>query len=72
MAEETKEAEPVQVDNQQEQVTKTYTEQEYNALKEQLDTANTTIHSYKDMDIDGIKASVEDYKTKRKHLCYDK
>ncbi len=29
-----------------------------------LDTANQTIQSYKDMDIDGIKASVEDYKQK--------
>ena len=47
-----------------EQVAKTYSEQEYNALKSQLDTANSTIQSYKDMDIDGIKASVEDYKHK--------
>ena len=43
---------------------KTYSEQEYNALKSQLDTANETIKSYKDMDIDGIKASVEEYKQK--------
>ena len=43
---------------------KTYSEQEYNALKSQLDTANDTIKSYEKMDIDGIKASVEDYKTK--------
>lgn len=34
------------------------------AVQTQLDTANTTIQSYKDMDIDGIKASVEDYKRK--------
>ena len=34
------------------------------ALQTSLDTANTTIQSYKDMDIDGIKASVEDYKQK--------
>ena len=50
---------------------KTYTEAEYNALQQQLDamqksldTANTTIQSYKDMDIEGIQASVEDYKQK--------
>lgn len=47
-----------------EQPVKTYTEAEYNALAEQLRTANATIQSYKDMDIDGIKASVEDYKKK--------
>ncbi len=33
-------------------------------IQKDLDTANTTIQSYKDMDIDGIKASVEDYKQK--------
>lgn len=43
---------------------KTYSEAEYKALQEQLKTANDTIQSYKDMDIDGIKASVEDYKQK--------
>ena len=34
------------------------------AIQQSLDTANSTIQSYKDMDIDGIKASVEDYKQK--------
>lgn len=34
------------------------------AVQTQLDEANKTIQSYKDMDIDGIKASVEDYKQK--------
>jgi hypothetical protein len=50
---------------------KTYTEAEYNALQEQLtamqsqlSTANETIQSYKDMDIDGIQASVAEYKQK--------
>ena len=43
---------------------KTYSEAEYNALKSQLDEAMKTIQSYKDMDIDGIKKSVEDYKLK--------
>lgn len=67
MAEETKTPENVQAEptpEQTEQAAKTYTEQEYNALKTQLDTANATIQSYKDMDIDGIKKSVEDYKAK--------
>lgn len=54
-----------------EQTAKTYTEEEYNALQqkhdalqEQLTAANSTIQSYKDMDIDGIRASVADYKQK--------
>ena len=63
MAEETKTPETNQEEIQQEQV-KTYSEQEYNAIVEQLNTANATIQSYKNMDIDGIKQSVEDYKTK--------
>ena len=64
MAEENKTPENVQEENTPEQVVKTYSEQEYNALKTQLDKANSTIQSYKDMDIDGIKKSVEDYKQK--------
>lgn len=68
MAEETKSPENVQAEdtpeNTPEQAVKTYTEQEYNALKTQLDTANDTIKSYEKMDIDGIKKSVEDYKQK--------
>ena len=67
MAEETKSPEVPAAENAPEQAeptAKTYTEQEYNALKTQLDTANDTIKSYEKMDIDGIKASVEDYKQK--------
>ena len=67
MAEETKVPETNQAKNVQEQQTeqvKIYSEQEYNTLAEQLRTANETIQSYKDMDIEGIKASVEEYKTK--------
>ena len=64
MAEETKAPENTQAENTPEQAEKTYSEQEYNVLKSQLDTANDTIKSYEKMDIDGIKASVEDYKTK--------
>lgn len=33
-------------------------------VKEQLTNANTTIQSYKDMDIEGIKQSAEEWKTK--------
>ena len=50
---------------------KTYSEAEYNALQEQLkamksqiDTANQTIQSYKDMDIESIKKSADDWKEK--------
>ena len=64
MAEENKIPEINQEKKQSEQPAKTYSEEEYNALKIQLDTANSTIKSYEDMDIDGIKKSVEDYKTK--------
>ncbi len=67
MAEETKVPETTQAENAPEQPpekVKTYSEQEYNALAEQLRTANETIQSYKDMDIDGIKKSVEEYKQK--------
>lgn len=67
MAEETRQPEVTSSETapeQAESTAKTYTEQEYNALKMQLDTANNTIKSYEKMDIDGIKASVEDYKQK--------
>jgi len=67
MAEENKAPENTQEENKPEQSpeqVKTYSEQEYNALAEQLRNANETIQSYKDMDIDGIKKSVEDYKQK--------
>lgn len=64
MAEEIKQQEAAPAGNQAESTVKTYSEEEYNALKIQLDTANSTIKSYEDMDIDGIKKSVEDYKTK--------
>lgn len=37
---------------------------ERDALKTQLETANTTIKSYTDMDIDGIKQSAKDWETK--------
>ncbi len=65
MAEETK-VETVEktVETESKPEVKTYSEEEYKALAEQLKTANDTIQSYKDMDIDGIKKSVEDYKTK--------
>lgn len=37
---------------------------ERDGLRTQLDTANATIQSYKDMDIDGIKRSAEDWEKK--------
>lgn len=50
---------------------KTYSEAEYNALQEklagmekQLAEANTTIQSFKEMDIDGIKKSADEWKKK--------
>ena len=67
MAEETRQPEVTSAEatpEQAEPAVKTYTEQEYNDLKTQLDTANDTIKSYEKMDIDGIKKSVEDYKQK--------
>ena len=67
MTEETNVLENTQVENTPEQAEKTYSEQEYNALKSQLDTANSTIKSYRGMDIDGIKAIVKDYKQKWEH-----
>lgn len=39
-------------------------ETERDSYKKQLDEANTTIRSYKDMDIDGIKKSADEWKTK--------
>lgn len=62
MAEETKQPEATSAEatpEQAEPAVKTYTEQEYNALAEQLRTANERIKSYKDME-----KSVEDYKQK--------
>lgn len=38
------------------------------AIQAQLDTANTTIQSYKDMDIDGIKQSAADWQKKYEQL----
>lgn len=51
-------------ENQQESPAKTYTEQEYQTLTDQLAKANQTIQDFEKMDIDKIKASVEDYKQK--------
>ena len=39
-------------------------ETELTGVKQQLATANTTIQSYKDMDIDGIKAKAGEWETK--------
>ena len=72
MAEENKAPETIQAEPTTEQVAKTYSEQEYNALKSQLDTANDTIKSYEKMDIDGIKKSVEEYKQKAEQAENDR
>ncbi|MDD2956440.1 MAG: phage scaffolding protein [Oscillospiraceae bacterium] len=37
---------------------------ERDGLKTQLETANTTIKSYKDMDVEGIKAKADEWETK--------
>lgn len=57
---------------------KTYTEEEYSALQsrladaqKQLSEAGTTIQSYKDMDIDGIKKSAQEWEQKAKQLEAD-
>lgn len=65
-------AEEVKESNQKlEETPKTYTIEEYStletkykSLETQLAEANKTIQSYKDMDVDSIKKSVEDYKSK--------
>lgn len=67
MAEEMKqpETEPAEnPENQPEQPVKTYSEQEYQALAEQLTKANQTIQDFEKMDIENIKKSVEEYKQK--------
>ena len=46
MAEEIKQQESAPAGNQAEQPAKTYTEEEYNALKSQLDTAHKIIRGY--------------------------
>ena len=47
---------------------KTYSEADYNALKTQLDEANKTIQGFRDMDIDGIQKSADDWKKKYEAL----
>lgn len=39
-------------------------ETELASVKEQLETANSKIEEFKEMDVEGIKAAAEDYKTK--------
>lgn len=72
MAEEAKTPETKQEKAQPEQALKTYSEEEYNALKTQLDEANKTISGYKDMDIEGIKASVDEWKKKAEQAEADR
>ncbi len=47
---------------------KTYSEADYTALKNQLDEANQAIQNFKNMDIDGIKKSADEWKQKAEAL----
>ena len=44
---------------------------DYDTLKSQLEQANTTINSYKDMDIEGIKQSAADWEQKYNQAIED-
>lgn len=75
MEDEPKTSPAAQPDAPPEAPTKTYTEAEYTALQaqladaqKQLGAANTTIQSFQDMDIDGIKQSAADWKQKAEQL----
>ena len=63
MAEEIKETETKQAQPET-PAEKTYSEADYNALKVQLDEANQAIQSFKDMDIESIQKSADDWKKK--------
>ncbi|MDE6005710.1 MAG: phage scaffolding protein [Oscillospiraceae bacterium] len=69
MAEETKSTENQQAETKPE---KTYSEAEYIALQNQLNDANKTIQSFKDMDIESIKKSAEDWKQKAEQAENDR
>lgn len=43
---------------------KTYSEQEYEALRSQLEDVKKQLESYQETDIEAIKASAEDFKKK--------
>ncbi len=71
MSEKATETKPTAPETPAAPAVKTYSEAEYNALQEklastekQLAEANTTIQSFKDMDIEGIKKSADDWKQK--------
>ena len=71
MSEKATETKPTAPETPAAPAVKTYSEAEYNALQEklastekQLSEANTTIQSFKDMDIEGIKKSADDWKQK--------
>ena len=74
MAEEIKETEitetkpEIPAGRHAEQAEKTYSEADYNALKTQLDDANKTIQSFKDMDIESIQKSADEWKQKAEAL----
>lgn len=73
------EGSPAPTGNSGEPAPKTYSEAEYNALQskydaasKQLEEANKTIQSYKDMDIEGIKKSAADWEEKAKQAEADR
>ncbi len=74
MAEEIKETEitetkpEIPAGRHAEQAEKTYSEADYNALKTQLDEANKTIQGFKDMDIESIQKSADEWKQKAEAL----
>ena len=70
MAEEIKETETKQ-EQPETPAEKTYSEADYTALQNQLNEANKTIRSFKDMDIDGIKKSADEWKQKAEALEED-
>lgn len=67
MAEEIKETEITET-RPETPAEKTYSEADYTALQNQLSEANKTIQSFKDMDIDGIKKSADEWKQKAEAL----
>ena len=70
MAEETKKEQTAE--QKPETAPKTYTEEQYKALENQLAEANKTIKSYTDMDIEGIKKSAEEWEQKAKQAQADR
>lgn len=67
MAEEIKETE-IKTEQPETPAEKTYSQAEFTAVQNQLAEANKAIQSFKDMDIDGIKKSADEWKQKAEAL----